>query len=432
MLLTGKTRKKRANGGIGGGGEGWGMDIFLVFFPGEKHHQHLTSSSPFKRTNSSQILTRLQSTISICALLIFLTLLLFTLSSFEPNNSLTTPSRHSYSPTPNPRALQRLGTMYTRGTTAMNNLIVCHVTESVTTKQLKLFLRAFHRSGLPSSSDLLFIFNSVSTPVSFNNVIIKENDFFFKVIRRFNPTRFMKSGKKVTENREPVWGKKVRGRPGSNSSLHNCGDDTDTLSTRVSYGSVVSFGVGELDPENSLSGFVDRVPMSLRRWACYPMLLGRVRRHYKHVMLVDVNKVLLLGDPLGRVKNPSPDSVFLSSTVKEIINPAVIMGGMRGIRRLSAAVFTEIVRGTMTQQQYKKNVTVTESSLLRRVATNEFILKSIRISIVMSVGEASSLGGSWIGNETIVWLEKSGTDIESVIMKHICSFSIGSAVYTDC
>ncbi|KAI3742273.1 hypothetical protein L1987_59953 [Smallanthus sonchifolius] len=270
MVLTGKMKKKRANGGIGGGDEGWGMDIFV---PEEEHQQHLTSttpsSSPFKRTNSSQNLTRLQSTISICALLIFLTLLLFTLSSFEPSNIM---------------------------------------------------------------------------------------------------------------------------------------------------GSVVGFGVGELDPENSLSGFVDRVPMSLRRWACYPMILGRVRRHYKHVMLVDVNKVLLLGDPLGRVKNPSPESVFLSSTVDETINPAVIMGGMRGIRRLSAAVLAEIVRATMTQQHYKRKVSVTESSLLRRVATNEFTLKSITISIVTSVGDTSSLAGSSIGNETIVWLENSGTDIESVIM----------------
>src|SRR5581483_4724196 len=40
-------------------------------------------------------------------------------------------------------------------------------------------------------------------------------------------------------------------------------------------------------------------------YTCYPMILGRVRRNFKHVMLVDVNKVLLLGDPLGRVKNAS-------------------------------------------------------------------------------------------------------------------------------
>lgn len=341
----------------------------------------------------------------------------------------------------------------------MDNLLLCHVTESVTTKQLKLFLRAFHRSGLPSNSDLLFIFDSVSTPESFDNVILEENDVFLKIVARyqaelcngskvldfpasFNLTQFVKSGKKVVEKGEPIWGRKIKG---NNSSLLHCGDD-ETESTRISYGSVVGFGVGEVDPENSLSGFVDHIPMSLRRWASYPMILGRVRRNFKHVMLVDIKKVLLLGDPLGRVKNKSPESVFLSSTPpratkhgrknsenthQKTINPAVIMGGVRGIRRLSAAMLTEIVRD---QQHNKRKNSVMESGLLSRVATNEFTLKSIRVSMsAESIPAASSVNESMIGNQTMVWVEHSDyKDIESVIMKHICSFPIDSAVYRDC
>ncbi|KAF3557239.1 hypothetical protein F2Q69_00014890, partial [Brassica cretica] len=43
------------------------------------------------------------------------------------------------------------------------------------------------------------------------------------------------------------------------------------------------FDFPELDQENSLSGFMDHVLITLRRWA-YPMLLGRLRRNFKHVM----------------------------------------------------------------------------------------------------------------------------------------------------
>ncbi|KAI3514379.1 hypothetical protein L1887_12732 [Cichorium endivia] len=478
MVLSGKIKKNSDSGrvGGGGGGEGWGMDIFLVFFP-EEHQQSLSSSTPssslslfrfpaintlFKRMISSHILRRAQSTISICALLIFFTLLLFTLSTFEPNNNFIS-SRHPNSHTTlrsiSP-ALQGLGTLYTRGTTAMNNLLLCHVTESVTTKELKLFLRTFHRSGLASNSDLLLIFPSILTPESFDDVILEENNFFLKVLRRykaelcnssksldfaasFDLTQFVKSGKKVREKGEPIWGRKIKT---NNSSLHHRGDDTE--STRISYGSVVGFGVGELDPENSLSGFVDHTPMSLRRWASYPMILGRVRRSYKHVMLVDVKKVLLLGDPLSRVKNQSPESVFLSSTPPpstrhrpknsenthhKTINPSVIMGGVRGVRRLSAAMLTEIVRATTNQQHNKRKNSVTESALLSRLAVNEFTLKTIRlVTSAESIREARSLSESAMANRTIVWRDNNDTVIESIIMKHICSFPIDSVVYADC
>ncbi|KVI12102.1 uncharacterized protein LOC112507790 [Cynara cardunculus var. scolymus] len=470
MALAGKIKK---NGGGAGGGEGWGTGIFLVFFP-EEDEQELTSSSsssPFKfptinsllkRTNSSHILTRTQSTISICALLIFLTCLFFTLSTFEPNNNFTPSRRHSNSPRSYTPALQGLGTLYTRGTTAMDNLLLCHVTESVTTKQLKVFLRAFHRSGLPLNSDLLFIFDSALTLESFDNVILEENDIFLKVVCRyqaelcngskvldfpasFNLNQFLKSGKKVVEKGEPIWGWKIKN---NNSSLLRCGGG-ETESTRISYGSVVGFGVGEVDPENSLSGFMDQIPMSLRRWASYPMILGRVRRNFKHVMLVDVKKVLLLGDPLGRVRTKSPESVFLSSTPpratkhghkgsedthQKTINSAVIMGGVRGIRRLSAVMLTEIVRATTNQQHNKRKNSVTESGLLSRLATNEFALKSIHVSMsIESIPTASSVSESTIRNQTIVWVEHSDyKDIESAIMKHICSFLIDSAVYRDC
>ncbi|KAI3678037.1 hypothetical protein L6452_37316 [Arctium lappa] len=466
---------------VGGGGEGWGMGFFLVFFPQEhNHHQqqhdHFNHSSPFKsptifkRTNSTDILSKAQSTISICALLIFLTILLFTLSTFEPSNITSSHHHHirrhlsqAFQSKPrssiNSSALQRLGTLYSRGTNPMNDLLLCHVTESVTLTELKTFLRAFHLSGLLSKSDLLFIFPSATTPDSFDNLIREENQLFLKLVRRykaelrngshvsdfpasFDVTQFVKSGKKEPGKGEPIWGQRKKSNFNSNSSNGTTGG---TEFTRLSHGSVVGFGVGELDPENSLSGFLDHVPISLRRWASYPMILGRLRRNFKHVMLVDVKEVLLLGDPLGRVRNRSPESVFLSSTPpptkhnrktsdvkthQKTINPAVIMGGARGVRRLSAAMQTEIVRAT-TNQQHNKRTPVTESALLSRLATNEFVQKSIRLVVsAESIPEASSLSGVSIANHTVVRRGNSNIDIE--VLKHICSFSIESWVYREC
>ncbi|KAK1427106.1 hypothetical protein QVD17_15789 [Tagetes erecta] len=448
------------------------MGFFLVFFPEEQQNNNSStpSSSPFKsssinsilkRTNSNHIFTRTQSTISVCALLIFLTLIVFTLSSFEPNNDFISSHRRFLAPNfdsnskphfkANSPALQGLGTLYTKGTSAMNVLVICHVSEHVTLKQLQLFLRAFHRSGLYSKSDLLFIFNSISTIGSFDELIREENDVFLKLVNRFkqelgngskvvdfpasfDPTRFVKSGKKIDE-REPIWGKRIKT---SNSSLSNGDNDVSEL-TQLSYGSVVGFGIEELDPENSLSGFVNNVPIGLRRWASYPMVLGRVRRKFKHVMLVDVNELLLLGDPLGRVKSHSSESIILSSTHRrkntkshrKIITPSLILGGERGVRRLSAAMLTEIVRSS-TRQHHKQN-SITESTLLSQLASNEFLQKSIRfVSSTESIQEPSSLSGVGLANLTAVRRGNSNLDIGEVILKHICSFPIESTVYTEC
>ncbi|MCI08771.1 hypothetical protein A2U01_0029850, partial [Trifolium medium] len=190
---------------------------------------------------------------------------------------------------------------------------------------------------------------------------------------------------------EPLWGNKIRTQNKTTSNTTNS----------LSYGSVLSFDATELDPENSLAGFLDRVPFSLRRWACYPMLLGRVRRNFKHVMLVDVKSVLILRDPFGRVKNRSPESVFLFnkhgkkiSSNQKVVLPAVVIGGARGVRRLSNAVMIEIVRAA-TQHRKKRN-SVSESSVLSQLASNEFLLRSKNVQLTVSnelIPEASSLSG---------------------------------------
>ncbi|XP_076884455.1 uncharacterized protein LOC143533623 [Bidens hawaiensis] len=439
--------------------ESWGMGFLLVFFP-QQHGGATAAFKPvFKRSNSVNLLSKAQSTISVCAVVIFFTLLLFTLSNFEPNNNIIIPTtsghyrRHlSQSRSQTIRltspALQKLGTLYSRGTKSMNDIVICHVPESTTPPDLKSFLRAFHRSGLPAKSDLLFLFPAITTPEAFDNIIHEENRLFLKLIHNykselahninvnvsdyhfpasFDITQFVKSGKSSSE---PIWGRKIK----SNVNMNN---SNSSELTRLSYGSVVGFGVGELDPENALSGFVDHVLISQRRWAAYPMLLGRLRRNYKHVTLVDVKDVLIMGDPLAGLRNCKPESVFLSSkhsrkpTDKILINPSLITGGARGVRRLSAAMLTEIVRSTTTT--HKKKIPATESALLSRLVANELVQKSVNFVVSGElIPEASSLGGVAVANiKGVVRRGNSNVDIE--LTKRVCSFAKEASVYnTDC
>ncbi|XP_075669799.1 uncharacterized protein LOC142639523 [Castanea sativa] len=188
-----------------------------------------------------------------------------------------------------------------------------------------------------------------------------------------------------------LWGKRVQ-RSNSNINSDGGGEEIETKSTRLSYGLVVGFESSKLDPENSLAEFLDHVPMSLRRWACYPVLLSRVRRNFKHVMLVDVKNSVLLRDPLGRVMNWSPVLHNKNSDKTQshfLVNLAVIMGGARGVRRLSNSMLTEIVRAAM---QHKKKNSVTESAILSQLIASEFLLKNINlVTNTESIPETSSL-----------------------------------------
>ncbi|XP_059309255.1 uncharacterized protein LOC132060299 [Lycium ferocissimum] len=493
MKFTTKTKENNNNTNNSSiSKESWGMGFFFIFFPEEddnninnnnnihnkKHNFSLSSSSYspsfksintiLKRSNSSHLLSKAQSTISICALLIFITLLLFTLSTFEPTNTIQYHKQKHPLPTRPvstrqkplvffPHALQGMGSLYRRGTRAMQDVIVAHVTESVTVKELKYFLRLVHRTGSTCKSDIVFIFSSRTS--SFDNVTVAENNSFLKLLKNytsnfdpassyptlFDPTRFVISGLKEKESGEPIWGRKIRSS--NNNSNGNVTELTHHESTRLSYGSVVSFDVGELDTENSLSGFLEHVPMSLRRWACYPMLLGRVRRNYKHVMLVDVKEFIVLGDSLSQLKNHSPESVILTTipskrknSEKRQINPGIVFGGARGVRRLANAMLTEIVRVIM---QHKRRNLVSESVLFNQLVGNEFILKNVNLIVSgESIHELSSLTGllnSKSGSNSfntskfpIIRRGNSNLDVSYVFKKYLCSSPLDSIAYSDC
>ncbi|GMI84822.1 hypothetical protein like AT3G57400 [Hibiscus trionum] len=485
-----------------GNKESKGMGLLLVFFHGGGEDQtKITTDSSIdnqnnttaaaattprrfiRRTTSSTLLSsKAQSTISICILLVFITLLLFTLSTFEPSPTIKNPRRilsqktqsphpfkwffpmWDYKPPnvkPNPSvspssfALQRMGTLYRRGTKAMNDLIVSHVVEDLTEDELRLFLRVFHRSGISSKADIVFLFGSSSLASKFSTVINEENESSLKLIQHykesnnkgsrdslfgFDSTQFWKSGKKDVG--ETIWGKKV-GRGNSSNSTEAEGE-----STRLTYGSVVGFDVNELDPENSLAGFLDHVSMSFRRWACYPMLLGRIRRNFKHIVLLDVKSLMLLSDPLGRVRNRSPESVYLftkeSSSGKHgkrnsdktrshpQINSAILMGGARGIRRLANAMLTEIVRATM---QHKKKNSISESEILSQLVGNGRVLKNVDlITSTESIQKTSSLTNSSSNSTAADYsiIQHGNSNLNSIIMQLICLCETNSYVYRDC
>ncbi|KFK34975.1 hypothetical protein AALP_AA5G218200 [Arabis alpina] len=465
LISAKETTKNTTNG------NGRGMGLLLVFFP--DHTSKNPSSSPidnntspsssssspatatlFRSRSSRLLLSKAQSTISICILLLFLTLFLFTLSTFEPSSSVVTPLSHrrfllnrdvsaSVHRRGNRFALQGMGTLFLRGTKHMHDLIVAHISSDTTQEDLRLFMRLLHRSGVTSRSDVVLLFD---LGIRFVDLIEEENDSFLKLVHvhrnsnssnqwdpiwGFNLSPFMKKQKETTS--ESIWGKKTTHR------VLNSTESTEL--TELTHGSVVGFDVTELDPENSLSGFMDHVPMSLRRWACYPMLLGRVRRSFKHVMLVDAKTGLFLGDPLTRIRNRSPESVLFFSGKKktsEIINPAVLIGGAKGVRRLASSMHTEIVRATMVQ--HKKKNSVMESVVLSQLVGNVYMSKEFEV-VMMSetVAEASSLAelrtkknsvASSIKNHDII---QRGGNVVGVIMKRICSSELdSSSVYSYC
>ncbi|KAF3515841.1 hypothetical protein DY000_02061586 [Brassica cretica] len=391
---------------------GRGMGFLLVFFP-DHNDVSASSSSPaktlFRSRSSRLLLSKAQSTISICILLLFLTLFIFTLSTVEPSSVFpaVAPRSHrrfllartvSVAKT-RPLALQRMGTLFLRGTKCMHDLVVAHVASDMTEEDLCLFMRLLHRSGVTSRSDVVLLFSSPSLATKFTNLIEKENDLFLKLVDvhrnsnfsnqndsvlGFNLNHFMKKQTKKAVS-EPIWGKK---KHRVNASALN----ETTESTELTHGSVVGFDVAELDPENSLSGFIEHVPISLRRWACYPMLLGRVRRNFKHVMLVDAKTSLFVGDPFTRIRNRSPESVLFfskhSNKKASDINPAVLIGGAKGIRRLSSAMHTEIVRAAMQQQQHKRKSFVSESVVLSQLVGNVHMTKNIEV-----IGPSESIAG---------------------------------------
>ncbi|KAJ8437042.1 hypothetical protein Cgig2_025889 [Carnegiea gigantea] len=466
-----------------------GMGFLLVFFhhPDNEETNYTKKKPPFslsspRKPSNGGLLSKTQSTLSICGVLVFTTLLLFALSTFEPTTSFHHNNHHNHRRIlrQNPQAthhafsislffspksegsrgnfapaLQGMGMLFRRGSKAMTDLVVGHVAEDADEREIATFIRLIHHSGLLSRSDLVLVFDSHNSASRLGGVVKSESDSFVRLVNLYRELNVSSSPgrgsglnrylREVGEDeKEPIWGKK------RNSSW------SPTRLIRTSYGSVVGFESSELDPENSLSGFLDRVPMSLRRWACYPMLLGRVRRHFKHTMLADVGNSLVLSDPFTRVRNRSSESVFVYSISEtesarhgrrnsakshshdrvNSADPRVVLGGSRGVRRFANAALTEIVRVVIEHKGRGGRNSVSESGLVNQLVHRGHLLKNVNIvTLAESIPEASALAGfNSLDSAGVVQRGRGGRiDIDLVIRRDICSaHELYSSVYRDC
>ncbi|CAK9228054.1 unnamed protein product [Sphagnum troendelagicum] len=246
-------------------------------------------------------------------------------------------------------ALQGMGQLFRRGRWAMSELLIAHLSESTSVEDLRLFLRSLHRSGVPARADVVLLFPWRPLPLGMAAMIDQEDESFRKLLLRsslqrgdsaisrapnstsssssssssssiisvFNAAAYWRSaetffsaGNKVRVA-EPVWGSSNINTAHSRSSSSS----SSAAARKVhkdnwgGWGSVVGFDVQELDPGDTLRGFLDP-PAELRRWVCYQILLGTLRHKYRNVLLTEAQGVFVLGDPLAPARRKS-GSLFL-------------------------------------------------------------------------------------------------------------------------
>ncbi|ERN14551.1 hypothetical protein AMTR_s00038p00099650 [Amborella trichopoda] len=323
---------------------------------------------------------RARSTISLCALLLISTLLLFLLFSPSPHPPSPANSRSKIVTTgtvDRRLALHGMGTLYRRGTRGMAELIVAHITNSTTKTHLRMFLRTLHRSGALARADLVLLFPTPLIPPSSSRIIEDENLSFLNLLNQtqksgdicpFKPNVLSKACNSKPAYPNPLWGTAtgVGGHAQRNKS-DQC----------FAWGSVVGFVVNELNPDDALSGFIDQPPIELRRWACYQMLLGKLRHRVKHVLLTEITGTLIIGDALSPLRKAARNNVlflaleesswgegmrgvygkeawgevYRSERGAEIVNSGVVMGAMGAVRRLANAMITEIVKVALLRKR---------------------------------------------------------------------------------
>lgn len=422
-------------------------------------------------------------------------------------------------------ALHGMGMLFRRGTRAMNELVVGHIQEETSENNIRWFLRTLHRSGATARADVVIIFPWSPVPPQILGIIEEENKNFMKlfsslireasvqqtkaslnisdvelskqvlassriVVNRgggefsgarlnsscricgFNAAAFKKaalerrmSGVEGGAN-EPLWG--------LNNGTQKTGSE-ETFFEPV-WGSIVGFEVAELNPDDALLGFLDQPPMGLRRWACYQMLLGKVRHKFKHVLLTDVKGVLVLGDAMAVVRKKS--GLYLSlqdrtwseewglnftkgkkSIFKEVygnelwsslekkeremrlVNSGVILGGIQPVRRLANAMMTEIVKVALQRKSrnpFPDGVLLTyllqKSSVLGKKVMEHLHLVENPDSVVHSL-EKSKQKDLFFKKKSSPYTILHGyvdMNVTATVRDDICSSPADSVVYGDC
>lgn len=283
----------------------------------------------------------------------------------------------------------------------MSELIVAHLSEETSPNQLRLFIRTLFRGGAMARADLVVLFPS-SPPESHASVIQEEIESFRQLVsdrfaaelpvkdRRkslsaFNFDAYKHLANDSDKESRSLWGSSQKqGVLGASSTVAFPAGETAggvvPAARAVAWGSVVGFEAAELNPEDALSGFIDAAGMQTRRWACYEMLLGKVRRRFRHVLAVGVEATLVLGDPLAATRKRNAPYLLLayqeegrrrrrrageeSKKRRVAASSAAFAGSLKRARELSAAMSVGIVRMALER---RSRAAFHDSAVLSRV-----------------------------------------------------------------
>lgn len=235
-------------------------------------------------------------------------------------------------------ALEGMGSLLRKGKQVMYELVVAHLSDDTTAEDLRFFLRGLHRSGMPARADVVLLFPWRPLPSEMLDVIYQEEEYFHSILAEyrartipvnvagsrgidelssvqesklsvFNSAAYLRPppASDIPKGRQDsIWGATATLGNDSNakgsSNHHNNKNDVDARDNGFYHGAILAFDMLELDPDDALSGFIDRPPADLRRWVCYQILLGMVRHRYRHVFLTEVRGVFILKDILAPVK----------------------------------------------------------------------------------------------------------------------------------
>ncbi|EFJ19110.1 hypothetical protein SELMODRAFT_444317 [Selaginella moellendorffii] len=319
------------------------------------------------RKPSSSFHRRIQTGISLCfATLLFTALVFFLVCALDSSFAIKNFNHPSSSPSPfssssssssssrrqsRAAAMQGMGTIFRPGTRSMSEIVIAHVEEDLPSQELRLFLRNLLRSGLSARADVVLLFPGDPRAPGYAAVVEEEIENFNNLLLQSGCSISNASTSSRIANGSMALGPSCRrgslllsnsslsplnleafaraeeeGRARAEWALARALKNSSTpglseqeieewIQRRAGnwippLGSIMGFDVAELEPLDTLSGFIDRPPIQLRRWLCYQMLLGMARQHqrYRQVMIAQAKGVFLLGDSLLAIARRRKDS----------------------------------------------------------------------------------------------------------------------------
>ncbi|BBN02651.1 hypothetical protein MPTK1_2g16980 [Marchantia polymorpha subsp. ruderalis] len=209
-------------------------------------------------------------------------------------------------------AMQGMGTLFRKGSQDMSELIVAHASENMSSTDFRLFLRTLHRSGATAKADVILLYDCLSARMM--GIMQEEEMSFQRLLAESEGLIGLAAGAAAEPANSSVGAFNIGAfwKPDDRSprEVVSMIEESDNA-TLPRWGSMIGFEMQELDPDNALKGFLDMPSMQLRRWLGYQMLLGVVKAKYKHVMLTEIEGVMIIGDALSAVRRKQ--HIYLST-----------------------------------------------------------------------------------------------------------------------